>query len=1365
MNNLPAFSSHAPQYLNVSDQASLAVNWKQWRRQWKHFHISSRLREQPEEIQVATLLSSLGPEALNVLDGLCPNDEDQQCLTAILDKLEEFCVGETNETFERYKFNVRNQETGESIDTYVAELRRMVKPCNYGGLEEGLLRDRIVLGITDDAVRRRLLQTPKLTLTQAVTAVKAHEATARQMSSITSHNSSEVQTVRQRQKYGPSHGVRQQTRAPPSQRACKFCGKRHEFRKEMCPAWGKQCQACGSKNHFAIKCPRAEVRLIGEYVSPYENTTPQYEEESEPGYRSYPVQPDHTSSRTPVLTLEVGAVSDRERGKLFAQLLLGENHLQRFQLDTGATVNIIPQHVYKKACRDPNLRKLKPCETALVMFNKTTTKVVGSTSIEVVNTKNMKSYEVEFLVVQQDFVPLIGSTTLQEMQLIRVLFENIASLATDEPEVPNQTRSNMAKQNIADEFKDVFSGTGKFPGQLHIQTDASVPPVQLAPRAVPEALKDEVKTELDRLTEENIITPVSEPTDWISAMLAVRKANNSIRICIDPKPLNKAVKRNHYPLPTIEDLMPELSKAKVFTVCDAKSGYWHVELDEDSSYLTTFATPWGRYRWLRLPFGICNASEEFQRRLNLALEGLQGVRAIADDILVYGVGDSHADAIKDHDEKLLYLLQRCREAGLRLNLEKMKLRQTEVKYMGHVFTHEGLKADPDKIRAIQNMPAPVDRQGVQRILGLVNYLQRFSPNLAEVSAPLRELLKKETHFLFEENVHGRALAEIKDMITRSPVLKYYNVHEDVVLQVDASQHGLGACLMQSGQPVAYASRALTETEKHYAQIEKEMLAIVYGLNKFERYILGKQVVVESDHKPLENILQKDLVSAPKRLQRMMLQLQKFDVSVIYKKGQLMYLADTLSRAHEDGTEAEEHNDEHVCITAEAASDDELDVRQVNLLEYLPVSDQLAQMAKQATAEDPKMKILEHMIRNGWPRNKNDVPDAVRMYYQFKDELSMKDGLIFKGERLLIPDKIRGDLKERIHSAHIGLQGCLRRAREAVYWPGMNQEVEDYVSKCRTCMAYRPKQQKETLRPHEIPERPWQIIACDLMDFQGHAYLVTVDVYSDFIECDRLTGKKADEIIRLLKIQMSRHGIPNKLMSDCGPPFSSREFANFARMYEFNHVTSSPGFAQSNGKAESAVKVLKNLMIKAQADNRDPYLALLDWRNTPTEGVGSSPAQRLFGRRTRTLLPTSSRLLAPEVPKNVPAKLQERQNKQLTYYNRSARDLPALQRGDAVFMAPAPGQKRWRPAVVGECLGNRSYQVKAEEGGGIYRRNRRHLQRYPGAFIEAPTSVPAPQDDYVYIPQSGETAPRPPVATPPRTQARSPYPLRNRLAEK
>ena len=465
--------------------------------------------------------------------------------------------------------------------------------------------------------------------------------------------------------------------------------------------------------------------------------------------------------------------------------------------------------------------------------------------------------------------------------------DNIMFTSVKAPEMPATLK----------DFADVFKGEGKLEEKLHFTLDKTVPPVILPVRKVPLALKEPLKKEIDRLVDQGILKPVDTPTDWVSSMVVVSKSNaGKIRLCIDPKPLNQALRRNHYPLPVIDDLLPELSKAKVFSVVDAKNGFWHIQLDHESSFLTTFGTPWGRYRWTRMPFGISPATEEFQRRLDTALGGLEGVVPIFDDILIFGVGETKEEAIENHDQRLKSLFERCRNKGIKLNKEKSKFSLSEVSFMGHIISNEGLKPDPAKIQGICEMPTPKSKQDVKRLLGMVNYLQKFAPNLSEVTAPMRDLLKEENVFLWDEQLHGRSFEQVKKLISEAPVLKYFDPKGETELQCDASENGLGACLMQGGQPIGYASRAMTPTEINYAQIEKELLSIVFGVERFVQYVQGRPVKVETDHKPLESIFKKSLISAPKRLQRMMLRLQKYDLEVNYKKGSQMYLADTLSRA-------------------------------------------------------------------------------------------------------------------------------------------------------------------------------------------------------------------------------------------------------------------------------------------------------------------------------------------------------------------------------------------------------------------------------------------------------------------------------------
>ena len=275
---------------------------------------------------------------------------------------------------------------------------------------------------------------------------------------------------------------------------------------------------------------------------------------------------------------------------------------------------------------------------------------------------------------------------------------------------------------------------------------------------------------------------------------------------------------------------------------------------------------------------------------------------------------------------------------------------------------------------------------------------------------------------------------------------------------------------------------------------------------------------------------------------------------------------------------------------------------------------------------------------------------------------------------------------------------------------MDKDVAAYLAMCDVCNSQSAEPGKEPLICHELPTRPWEKIAVDLFDLNGTEFMVTVDYYSSFFEVDRLTSKTAEEVVNKLKVHLARHGIPDPQVSDNGQPFSSAKFQEFANSYGFEHVTSSPAYPQSNWKAENAVKTVKNLLAKAVKSEQDPYLVLLDWKNTPTETLNSSPVQRLFGRRTKTRLLTSNQLLKPKLPGEVSPKLKLQKTKESLYYNKGAKELEELCPGDIVWLQPSTSQigKDWTQARVKGKVDIRSYQVRTEDGR-LYRRNRRHLR--------------------------------------------------------
>ena len=420
------------------------------------------------------------------------------------------------------------------------------------------------------------------------------------------------------------------------------------------------------------------------------------------------------------------------------------------------------------------------------------------------------------------------------------------------------------------EFPSVFEGLGCLEDPYTIHVDSTVTPVIHNPRQIPVAFREELKKTLAEMEEKGVIKKVDQPTDWVNSLVIAEKPKTGkLRICLDPRDLNKAIKREHFQLPTIEDITTRLAGAKVFSKLDANSGYWQIILDESSQLLTTFHTPFGRYCFRRMPFGIKSAQEVFQKRIAQHFDNMEGVEVDIDDILVWGRSE------EEHNKRLRAVLQKCKDINLTLNKEKCLFNKPEIVYIGHVISQDGVKPDGEKVDAIMNMPPPTDKKGVERLLGTVNYLAKFIPNMSVINEPIRQLLRSDTLFTWGKEQEN-AFKTVKEILSRQPVLTFFNVNKPVCISVNASKCGLGAVLTQDKKPIAYASRALTETENRYAQIEKELLDVTFGLERFHQYIFGMEdVTVENDHKPLESILKKPLFQSPSRLQRLFLRLQKY----------------------------------------------------------------------------------------------------------------------------------------------------------------------------------------------------------------------------------------------------------------------------------------------------------------------------------------------------------------------------------------------------------------------------------------------------------------------------------------------------------
>ena len=308
--------------------------------------------------------------------------------------------------------------------------------------------------------------------------------------------------------------------------------------------------------------------------------------------------------------------------------------------------------------------------------------------------------------------------------------------------------------------------TATLPGTYSLKVDPTVTPLVHGPRCQPQALAGKIKAQLYEVEENGHIARVSEPTDWVSSMVTVYK-NGKVRICIDPKDLNRALHREHYPIPTVEEVVVLFPKAKVFSVLDSKSGFLQIKLDYESSLLTTFNTPQGRYCWLRLPFGVKSAPEIFQKAMDRMLEGIEEAKAIMDNILVGGRD------VDDHDRILQKLVDRATQWSLSMNFDKCQIRKNRVSYVGHMVTEHGLEPSRDKVRALTEMPAPISKEEVRRFLGMIQYLDKFIPDLSAKDAPLRQLLKKEVGFHWSR-AQQESFRTLKDCCSKAPVLARYD---------------------------------------------------------------------------------------------------------------------------------------------------------------------------------------------------------------------------------------------------------------------------------------------------------------------------------------------------------------------------------------------------------------------------------------------------------------------------------------------------------------------------------------------------------------------------------------------------------------
>ena len=1209
-----------------------------------------------EDKKQATLLTVIGPSSYKLLRNLMsPAKLATKSYSELVDKMNEHHNPIPSEIVQRCKFNSRFRMDNETIADFMASLRSLSEFCNYGSTLDNMLRDRLVCGVRDDRIQRRLLAEKDLNLQKAVEIATSIEMAAKNVRDLQA-------TQAPREKVNKIAPIKPSKKAKP----CFRCGKSNHA-PEKCKFKDSTCHHCQKKGHIATVClskkngkPRAAAVKAVEADDGTEDE------------QTYELHQLTGKSKTP---------------PIMTSLLLDGNQIE-MEIDTGASISLISQATFNAFWPGKQLTKKN---IKLRTYTQQEIDVVGSFDVQVEN--GNKVHTLPLLVVKPDGPSLMGRDWLN---VVKLNWSEIMQV-----NVVNHSDLESVINDHESVFKDELGTLKGTKAKIYVDKEAT--PRFCKARVVPYAMRKLVEDELDRLQQEGIIEPI-QFSEWAAPIVPVMKADkSSVRICGDYKvTVNKAAKLDKYPIPKIEDLFASLSKGEKFTKLDMSQAYQQLLLDEESRKYVVINTHKGLFQYTRLPFGVSSAPAIFQRVIEGLLQGIPHVTVYLDDILITGKDD------RDHLATLSAVLDRLNDAGLRLKRSKCVFMAPSVEYLGHTIDKEGLHPTAKKVKAIKSAPVPKNITELRAYLGLLAYYGKFLPNVSTTLAPMYELLRKDTKWKWG-SAQQTAFEKSKELLVSSQVLVHYDPQREIIVSCDASQYGIGAVIAHrfedgSERPIAFASRTLAEAEKKYSQIEKEGLACVFGVSRFHSYIYGRHFTLVTDHKPLLGLFNEDRpvpVQASGRIQRWALTLATYEYTLRFKPTKAHANADALSRLPLSGSPISVPTPAETILLLEAINESPISSTEIATW----------------TRRDPVLSRVLAFIEKGWP-NELEHDDDLKPYQQRRSELSVQDGCILWGNRVIIPPRGRARILDSLHESHPGMAKMKSFARAYVWWPKMDTDIELMVKRCNNCQQTRPAPAKEPLHPWTWPDRPWSRLHIDYAGpFMGKMFLIVVDAHSKWMEVIPVSSSNSSTTIEKLRQLFAVHGLPDKVISDNGTCFTSTEFADFMKKNGIRHSTTAPYHPSSNGLAERAVRTFKEAMKRAESGSIETKISrfLFRYRNTPHSTTGRSPAELLLGRKPKTHLDK----LRPDIASRV----NDHQEKQKLAHDQHAKHR-SFRVGEEVYVKNfASNTPKWlRGKILGHS-GPISFKVELDDGR-VCKRHIDHVRHRE----TAPDSTSLPSED-------------------------------------
>ena len=1140
-----------------------------WRNRWADFGRLSDLPAYPVLDQTAALRMAFDPamqQIVEVVLGILPNDP----LTPddVLDRIADHVRAKRNIALDRMAFEECRQGPHESFDDFYVRLLRLADSAEIcPACRDRNLSTHIMIGIRDTSTKKKLLaKSPFPSEQEARTICRSEEAA----------DANERTLSGQAASIGAVH-VNKHPSGRGFSRKGPRCGSCNSFKPhaegETCFAIGRKCHYCGQLDHFTPCCP-AKARGDPPFVSskPTGASAPHPSKVGAITHRAVVGNFHASVRRVPTISVDVivgnggGATSIRDAkpdsgaettvGGLDVLQALGlkekdllSSKFDLVQADGSTSLLSIGQLAATIRYQGGEAK------TTISICPELTGLLISWTDCIALNILHASFPKpLRRIAAESSQQTTISSTAIRSKRKDIPLHPLLKGPL---PASPSEFEASAIRSAILESYADVFdqSVLRCMDGpEMNIElTDDAVPSYVSGARPIPFAMRDEVKAMLDDQVARGIIAPVSEPTDWAAPLVVARKPSGGIRLCVDLTRLNRYVRRPTHPTRTPRDAVAEIDgNARFFSSFDAADGYFQIPLKESCQHLTTFITPWGRFKYLRATMGLSCSSDEYNRRADLAFSCITGAVRVVDDLLKF---DSSFAA---HVTGVCALLQAARDANITFNAKKFLFAQRSLKWVGYQIQHGGIQVDPNKLNSIAEFPRPTNITELRSFLGLVEQLAGFSKEVASAKEPLRPLLSEKNPFIWTKD-HDAAFNAVKQALLRPPVLAHFDPALETALHVDASRNnGMGYALLQrhsdNWKLVDANSRWCSDTETRYAIVELELAGVEWAVKKNRLYLLGlPHFTIVVDHQALVSILDRqtlDAIDNPK-IQRLKERLSPYVFTTVWKKGRSHSIPDALSRApvnnptqdDEDAASADRAHVRAIIVRhVEQLSTDSDVSRDVTSSTPHPLRDRLMDELRSAAVSDEAYAALIEAVTTGFSARRDRLDLSVRQFWNIREELSTDDGLVFYGKRVIVPHSARRAVLSKLHAAHQGIVRTRQRANQTVYWPGISNDIVQLVERCSTCQLHRPSQPKEPLMADPLPDHVFQSVSADLFQAGSLHVLVYADRLSGWTAVHQWRhSPSAKEVIRVVINNFTELGVPLRFRSDGGPQFAAAEF--------------------------------------------------------------------------------------------------------------------------------------------------------------------------------------------------------------------------------